>query len=81
MSFTPSGGFPPIIPLSDNKITNEVLNTRGFSTNIVSIGDIMDSKKKENLFLAFGSEDENGIDFGMHRLFTDNPNDYSEFGN
>lgn len=82
MNFIPIGGFPPMVRANNNQINNQILNTRGFSnTNIVSIADIMNSKKKENLFIAFGSEDENGIDYSMGRLFTDNPIDYDKIDN
>lgn len=61
MSFEPMGGFPPIIIASEAKIEKETLEARGFpSINVVSIGNIMDTKKKGESFLAFGSEEEEG---------------------
>ena len=76
MSFKPIGGFPSFIRIKD-KIEKETLETRGFSTNIVSIGDIMDKKKKQDLFLAFGSDDESGIDFMFDNMFN-KPYTYDE---
>ncbi len=62
MQSNPIGGFPPIIIVNKN-IEDKTLESRGFSTtNIVSINNIMDLKKKENLFIAFGTEEEDGID-------------------
>ncbi len=76
MSFEPIGGFPSII-LKDNNINKKTLESRGFSaTNIVSINNIMNSKKKENLFLAFGSDEEDGLNYAIENTFTDNPYDY-----
>jgi len=76
MQFEPLGGFPPLIRVEDIKPT-KTSETRGFgTTNIVSISNIMDSKKKENLFIAFGSEDEDGNDLLVSGLF-DNPHDYN----
>lgn len=76
MSFEPIGGFPSII-LENNNINKKTLESRGFSaTNIVSINNIMNSKKKENLFLAFGSDEEDGLNYAIENTFTDNPYDY-----
>ena len=78
MSFEPIGGFPSIILGNEDNIEGKVLETRGFAgTNIVSINNIMDSKKKENLFLAFGSEGEDGMHYVVENMFTDNPHHYS----
>ncbi len=71
MQFVPIGGFPPII-LNNPKIKNDVLESRGFtSTNIVSINNIMNSKKKEDLFIAFGSDDENDYNATGGDFFSD----------
>lgn len=59
MQFEPMGGFPPIVRITDTKIPENVLDTRGFtSSNIVSINQIMKSKRKEDLFSAFGTDDK-----------------------
>ncbi len=76
MQFEPVGGFPPIVRVDDVKIKDKTLESRGFATtNIVSINNIMDSKKKENLFVAFGSDDENGFDISVNLMY-DKPKDY-----
>ena len=78
MSFEPSYGFPGIIREDDIDVSKETLESRGFATtNIVNISNIMESKKKENLFVAFGSEEEEGAEFLVERMFTDHPNDYT----
>ena len=77
--FEPIGGFPPIVREEDVKIGEKSLESRGFSTtNIVSINKIMDSKKKENLFIAFGSDEEDGIDEFVTGMIERTPNDYNE---
>lgn len=77
MESEPIGGFPPIISIDGDKISEKTLESRGFSTtNIVSINNIMDLKKKENLFIAFGTEEEDGIDYEIENMFTENPYDY-----
>jgi len=80
MQFRPIGGFPSIIREEDAKISNKSLESRGFATtNIVSINNIMESKKKENLFIAFGSEEEDGgVDYEMENLFTMRPRKYDK---
>lgn len=79
MSFIPQFGLPPIIRADDEKISEKTLEERGFSTtNIVSIGKIMDTKKKQNLFLAFGSEDEDGVDLFIQDMVETTPNEYNE---
>lgn len=57
--FEPKWGFPPIIRQDDAIPNEKKLESRGFSTNIVSIGNIIDTKKRENLFIAFGNEEDN----------------------
>lgn len=79
MQSNPIGGFPPIIRIDDKKISDKTLESRGFSTtNIVSINNIMDLKKKENLFIAFGTEDEDGVDYTLGNMFTENPYEYKK---
>jgi hypothetical protein len=79
MQFEPIGGFPPIVRTDDTKINGKTLESRGFATtNIVSISNIMDSKKKENLFMAFGTEDEDGIDYNILNMFDENPYEYKD---
>jgi len=69
MQFEPMGGFPPIVRVEDaqNSQKDETnLGTRGFaSTDIVSINSIMSSKKKGNLFITFGEEQEDGLGLGL----------------
>lgn len=78
MQFEPMGGFPSIIRVKDSDINKKTLESRGFSTtNIVSISNIMDSKKKDDLFMAFGTEDENGIDYAMDTMMS-RPNIYDD---
>jgi len=73
------GGYPPIIITDESKINEKTLESRGFATtNIVSINNIMDSKKKENLFIAFGSDDEDGVDFLVGGIFEENPHEYND---
>lgn len=69
MAFEPRGGFPPIIRIKKEDISSKTLETRGFvSSNIVSINDIMNQKKK-TLFLAFGDKtEEDGIDFNVPEI-------------
>lgn len=71
--FIPVGGFPPIVK-KQKKIDQKTLESRGFaSTNIVSINNIMNSKKKENLFTAFGStNDDLDTEMAASRLFDGN---------
>lgn len=77
--FEPMYGFPSLIPIEKTKIPAKALEQRGFaSTNIVSIGKIMDTKKKENLFLAFGSENEDGVDLLIQEMYEKTPNEYNE---
>lgn len=79
MQFEPIGGFPPLIRVDDVKISEKTLESRGFATtNIVSINKIMDSKKKENLFVAFGSEEEDGTDFAIEGMFNEKPYEYKD---
>jgi len=80
MQFEPLGGFPPIIRKDDNNITEKTLETRGFvaTSKIASINEIMSAKKKKNPFLAFGSDDEDGFDTEIERLFDDKPHDYQK---
>jgi hypothetical protein len=79
MQFEPIGGFPPIIKIDDSGISEKTLESRGFATtNIVSINNIMDSKKKENLFIAFGSEEEDGIDFLIGEMLDNKPLEYND---
>jgi hypothetical protein len=67
--FVPAGGFPPIISIDEEKTSPETLETRGFGRgNIVSIGDIQRNiakSKKQSLFVAFGSEEEDGYDMSL----------------
>jgi len=45
------GGFPPLVRKSDLKDVGKALDTRNFqSTNIVSISNIMNKKKKKGFF-------------------------------
>jgi len=75
----PIGGFPPIVSDTETKIGEKTLESRGFATtNIVSISNIMDSKKKENLFVAFGSEEEDGTDFIIGGMFDRKPHEYND---
>lgn len=80
MEFEPIGGFPPFVRVSDNKKLNQS-EPRGFDTNVVSISDIINSKKKENLFIAFGDDEENGLTISEYftRNFSENPNNYSTY--
>lgn len=76
MNSEPIGGFPSIIR-SDVKVNEKTLESRGFAaSNIVSIGNIMESKKKENLFLAFGNNEEDGVDLAIEGLFYNSPHEY-----
>lgn len=78
MSFEPMGGFPSIVR-SDEKVAEKTLESRGFAaSNIVSIGNIMESKKKENLFLAFGADEEDGIDLAIEGMFYHSPYEYKK---
>lgn len=62
MAFEPMGGFPSFIPIEDAIPSEKGIESRGFaSNNIVSIGNIMD-KKKGDLFMVFGSpQDEENM--------------------
>jgi hypothetical protein len=78
--FEPMGGFPPIIRDTDAKISKKTLESRGFATtNIVSITNIMEKKKKKDSFIAFGSEDETGYgDLELNTVLFDKPNEYNK---
>jgi hypothetical protein len=79
--FIPLGGYPPLYRKDDKKASEKTLESRGFvSTNIVSISNIMSSKKKEDLFNAFGSEDEDGIDPTMVGLY-ETPHEFEDIKN
>lgn len=72
MVFEPIGGYPPIYRKTQEQTDPRSLESRGFmATNIVNVGKIMDSKKKSDLFMAFGSEES---EFDMNRI-TD-PHEY-----
>lgn len=75
MQFEPIGGFPSIIKIDNTEIKKETLETRGFGTNIVGIGNIMKSNKKENLFMAFGNDDEEGFNYA-DSTFDNEPHDF-----
>lgn len=78
MVFEPIGGYPPIVRSDDAKIESKTLESRGFSkTNIVNIGNIMDSNKKDNLFIAFGNEDEDGVNYMIENMLEKEPNYYN----
>jgi hypothetical protein len=79
MQFEPLGGFPPIVRIDDVKPVENNLGTRGFaSTNIVSINNIMNSKKKGNLFIAFdNAEEEGGYDLMSDTLLYEKPIEFS----
>lgn len=79
MQFEPLGGFPPIVRVEDIKPKEKALESRGFATtNIVNIGNIMDTEKKENLFIAFGTEDEDGVDLFIENMFDQKPHVYKD---
>ena len=79
MTFEPRGGFPSIIRIEDDNISRKTLESRGFTTtNIVNISNIMESKKKENLFLAFGTEEEDGVDYFIENMLDHTPNEFTE---
>lgn len=82
MQFEPLGGFPPIIRLGNQKKPDDkTLESRGFaSSNIVSIGNIMKAKKEQDLFIAFGSTEEEGTEFMIDNFYNSTPNNY-EFYN
>lgn len=75
----PIGGFPSFIRVKNKKISDKTLESRGFpATNIVDINSIMDAKMKENLFIAFGTEDEEGVDFAIENILDKQPNEYNK---
>ena len=81
MQFEPLGGFPPIIRADDGKQVENNLGTRGFaSTNIVSITNILQSKKKGNAFIAFDNaeEEEGGYDLLSDNLLYQKPFEFSD---
>ena len=79
MDFEPIGGFPPIIIIDEENIKEKTLESRGFATtNIVSIGNIMQSEKKKDLFLAFGSEEEDGYNFLIEEMLDKKPHEYKD---
>jgi hypothetical protein len=61
MTFEPMGGFPPIVREEDTKVPKTTLESRGFATNIVSLTNIMEKKKKKDSFILLGSEEESGM--------------------
>lgn len=84
MEFIPIGGFPSIVRKEDTHVNKNITESRGFgTTNIVNIADIMGSKAKEQMFIAFGTDqkEEGGIlsddvDLMGSILFSENPNIY-----
>ena len=81
MQFEPIGGFPALIREEDAVISEKTLESRGFATtNIVDIANIMQERKKQNLYTAFGSEEENAIDLKIQTMFDDNPHQYEGIG-
>lgn len=71
MSFEPKGGFPSIIKIS-TEIPVKTLEQRGFDKSIVSISEIINSKKNDNFFAAFGiGEDESRIN-NKYEYYLDN---------
>lgn len=70
------GGFPPIkIIRKKTNLNEKKLETRGFSTtNIVDIGKIMESKKKESFFNAFGTENEDD----MYMFVNSRPHEFND---
>ena len=79
MPFKPRGGFPSIVRKEEADTSGKSMETRGLSkSNIVSINNIMESKKKENLFIAFGTEEEDGITYAIERMITDHPHKYNK---
>lgn len=79
MSFDPIGGMIAIVRVEDPEVTEKTLESRGFATtNIVNISDIMEAKKKENLFIAFGSEEEDAIDFKIDAMLERTPDQYDD---
>lgn len=75
MEFKPMGGFPPI-KRKNQQLPIKKLDTRGFvSTNIVSIGNILNTTKKED-FISFDDNDGTNSDNMMSRFFS-TPNEYS----
>lgn len=78
MQFEPIGGFPPIVRSQDDKINQKNLETRGFATtNIVSIGDIISRKKEQDLYFAFGSDEEDGYDAVVNNIIYTEPYNYN----
>lgn len=81
MPFVPMGGFPPLVILEDEPVPEKTLETRGLpSTNIVSIGNIINVKKKESLFSAFGSEEEESGEILLNDAFDYTPYEYDGIG-
>lgn len=75
MDFKPMGGFPPI-KKRNLQVPAKKLDTRGFvSSNIVNIGNILNSTKKED-FISFNDETEDGISGIIDKIYT-SPNEYS----
>jgi len=77
MQFKPLGGFPPIYRIDDIKPTEatKTLESRGFTgSNIVSIDNILKSKKKE-AFITFENE-EGGADMIIDNMLSTQPNQY-----
>jgi hypothetical protein len=77
MQFEPMGGFPPIIRIDDDAVSEKTLESRGFaSANVVDISNIMKAKKKEDYFIAFDSEEEKGVI--IDSIFDENPSQYNK---
>jgi hypothetical protein len=83
MGFTPVGGFISIVRTEDTTLKKNVLENRGFSsTNIVSIAEIMNYKKKKDILDAFGQDNveagilTNDIDLMDSIFFSESPNSY-----
>jgi hypothetical protein len=79
MTFEPMGGFPPFVRKTDITKEEKPSELRGFSTtNIVNISNIMEKKKKD-VFLAIGSEEEGGFgeeDYLLSDALFESPESY-----
>lgn len=76
--FEPRGGFPPIIRIKKTISDKKILKPREFAPIVVNISNIMNSKKKEDLFTAFNSDYEGGANIFVNNMFNDYPNEYAE---
>lgn len=71
MAFEPIGGYPPVRPKVPGQTDSKNLESRGFQRNPVSVGAIINAKKKRDFLTAFGTDED--LDIDMSRVLPESP--------